>query len=338
MPRDKRLELPGAVYHVIVRGLERREIYKDATDRKEFLRRLEKGLRETGDQCYGWVLMPNHFHLLIRSGTKPLNELMRGLLTGYALYFNRRHRRSGYLYQGRYKSILCQEDAYLLELVRYIHLNPMRGRLVKDLIELNKYPWSGHSVIMGHHKLPWQETGELLSMFGQKKCEAVARYLEFVKDGLAMGKRDDLTGGGLIRSAGGWEGVLLLKKAKERWQGDERILGDGDFVSQILKISEEELERKEKLRREGWTLDKLAERVCELMSIKKDELLRRSRLNNISRGRALFSYWASKELGVSGQEIAKYMGISNGPVSKGIRQGEKIAKNYKLKDIMQLRP
>ncbi len=111
MPRDKRLELPGAIYHVIVRGLERREIYRDDTDRKEFLRRLEKGLQQIGDQCYGWVLMPNHFHLLIRSGTKPLNELMRGLLTGYALYFNRRYRRSGYLYQGRYKSILCQEDA-----------------------------------------------------------------------------------------------------------------------------------------------------------------------------------------------------------------------------------
>ncbi len=325
------MELPGAIYHVIVRGLERREIYKDDADRKEFLRRLEKGLQRTGDQCYGWVLMPNHFHLLIRSGVKPLNELMRGLLTGYALYFNRRHRRSGYLYQGRYKSILCQEDAYLLELVRYIHLNPLRGRLVKDLKELNSYPWSGHSVIMGKNKVSWQETKEVLALFSQSKHEAVARYLEFIKDGASMGKRDDLTGGGLKRSAGGWEGVFRLKKAKERWQGDERILGDGDFVSQTLKTIEEELEWKEKLRQEGWTLDKLAERVCVLLGITKEELLRRSRLNNISRARELFMYWGNKELGVRSKEIAEYLGISKGSVSKSIRRGEKIARHYKLK-------
>jgi REP element-mobilizing transposase RayT len=92
--------------------------------------------------------MPNHCHLLIRTGIKPLSDIMRKLLTGYAVYFNRRHKRSGYLYQNRYKSILCQEESYLLEVVRYIHLNPLRARIVKDIDVLNKYEWSGHAVLM----------------------------------------------------------------------------------------------------------------------------------------------------------------------------------------------
>ncbi len=155
MPRQGRITIEGGIYHIIQRGIERRKIYRDDDDRREFLKRLEEGLKRSGNQCYGWVLMPNHFHLIIRSGVKPLSGLMRGLLTGYALYFNRRYKRSGYLYQGRYKSILCQEEAYLLELVRYIHLNPLRSGLVEDLNRLNNYPWSGHSVIMGKHKLLW---------------------------------------------------------------------------------------------------------------------------------------------------------------------------------------
>lgn len=291
MPRQGRITIAGGIYHIIQRGIERREIYKDEEDRKEFLKRLEKGLQNTGDQCYGWVLMPNHFHLIIRSGVKPVSALMRGLLTGYALYFNRRHKRSGYLYQGRYKSILCQEDAYLLELVRYVHLNPLRGRLVKDLKALDRYPWSGHSVIMGKNRISWQETEAVLSLFGQRQHEAVARYLEFIKDGAHMGKRDDLTGGGLRRSAGGWEGVFRLKKANQRWQGDERILGDGDFVEQTLHVSEENIIQREKLKRDGWDIEKLVERVCEIMSINKEDIFRRSRNSNISKARNLLVYW-----------------------------------------------
>ena len=107
------------------------------------------------------VLMPNHFHLIIRTSLRPIGDLMSKLLTGYALYFNKRYRRSGYLYQNRYKSILCQEDAYLKELVRYIHLNPLRGRIVKDLRELRTHRWSGHSVLMGKNKLEWQDVGAI---------------------------------------------------------------------------------------------------------------------------------------------------------------------------------
>jgi putative transposase len=126
MPRRARVDAAGALQHIICRGIQRCRIYRDDSDRQDFLSRLGQILRETRTTCYAWALMPNHFHLLLRTGDVPISTVMKRLLTGYALRFNRRHRRCGHLFQNRYKSILCQEDAYLLELVRYIHLNPLR--------------------------------------------------------------------------------------------------------------------------------------------------------------------------------------------------------------------
>ena len=144
MPRKARIDAPGAVHHVIVRGIERKKIFRNDTDRDKFLERLGAILSETETPCFAWALIPNHFHLLLRTGGTSVSAVMRRLLTGYAIYFNRRYHRSGHLFQNRYKSILCQEDAYLLELVRYIHLNPLRARQVADYDELENYPFCGH--------------------------------------------------------------------------------------------------------------------------------------------------------------------------------------------------
>jgi biotin operon repressor len=277
--------------------------------------------------------MPNHFHLLVRPGVKPLSDLMRKVLTGYAIYFNCRHKRRGYLYQNRYKSILCQEEAYLLELIRYVHLNPLRARIVKDIRELNKYRWSGHSVLMGEQKAEFQSTGEVLERFGGTKSTAIKKYLEFIEAAKNTGKRDDLTGGGLRRSAGGWSGVFDLKRAKEAWRGDERVLGDGEFVDQVLKISEEGIVKKEKLKKEGWDINRAVKRACEIMSIKEHEIKKRGRGNKVSHARALTSYWCHNELGISGIEIAKYFGISRPSVSTAIKRGEKIARESSVKLI-----
>ena len=133
MPRKARIDAPGALHHVIVRGIERKAIFKDRFDRTNFVKRLGTILLETDTPCYAWVLMHNHVHMLLKTGLTPIATVMRRLLTGYAQQFNRRHRRHGHLFQNRYKSFLCQEDAYFLELVRYIHLNPLRAHVVKDL-------------------------------------------------------------------------------------------------------------------------------------------------------------------------------------------------------------
>ena len=130
MPRKSRIDAPGALHHVIARGIERGQIFRNDGDRSHFLIRLGDILTETNTACYAWALIPNHFHLLLRTGNVTISTTMRRLLTGYANWFNRRHRRYGHLFQNRYKSILCQEDAYLLELVRYIHLNPLRAGIV----------------------------------------------------------------------------------------------------------------------------------------------------------------------------------------------------------------
>ena len=154
MPRQPRLDAPGLLQHVMARGIEGREIFKDDQDRRSFLERLAIILEENQTQCYAWTLIPNHFHLLLRTGPVPLSKVMRRLMTGYAVTFNKRHKRSGHLFQNRYKSIVCEEDPYLLELIRYIHLNPLRAKLVQDLKKLDKYKWCGHSTILGKHKNP----------------------------------------------------------------------------------------------------------------------------------------------------------------------------------------
>ena len=138
IPRQARIDAPGTLHHIICRGIERRNIFKDNTDRNRFLERLGSVLQKTSTPCYGWALIPNHFHLLLKTGKEPIAQIMRRLLTGYAVTFNRRHRRYGRLFQNRYKSILCQENTYLLELVRYIHLHLNSIRCCNSLVKANK--------------------------------------------------------------------------------------------------------------------------------------------------------------------------------------------------------
>jgi len=182
MPRQPRLDAPGLLQHVMARGIERRKLFRDDKDRNSFLDRLAIILEETQTQCYAWALIPNHFHILLRTGPTPLSKVMRRLMTGYAVTFNKRHKRSGHLFQNRYKSVICEEDPYLLELIRYIHLNPLRAKLVKDLKELDKYPWTAHSAILGRRKnvlIPQQSKTKPSSAEGGLFCQF---YPETEKD------------------------------------------------------------------------------------------------------------------------------------------------------------
>ncbi|OGS27377.1 MAG: hypothetical protein A2297_05605 [Elusimicrobia bacterium RIFOXYB2_FULL_48_7] len=324
MPRQGRINIEGGIYHIIQRGLEKREIFLDDEDRREFLRRLKNGLEETGHKCYAWVLMPNHFHLLIRSGVKPSCDLMRKLSTGYALYFNKKHDRCGYLYQGRYKSVLCQEESYFLQLIRYIHLNPLRAKIVKDLREFEIFLWSGHSVLLGINHLKWQSTGEVLGRFGKSQLEAVKKYREFVLEAKDIGRRDELSGGGLIRSAGGWEEVKSLRESKSRLKADERILGDGQFVDNALQHSERKMKRHEKFKKEGWNIKKLEAHVCKLTNIKEGVIIGKKKKSNI-KAKGLLAYWGVNELGIKGAELGRYLGISKQAISYLIKKGEKTA-------------
>jgi putative transposase len=166
MPCKARIDAPGALQHIILRGIDSGVIFKDNTDCENFLTRLERLLTESSTPCLAWVLMDNHVHMLLRTARLPISILMRRLLTSYAQQFNRRHRRHGVLFQNRYKYILCENQPYLLELVRYIHLNPLRAGVVHDMEALRGYPRCGHSALMGQVRREWQDTEYALRLFG----------------------------------------------------------------------------------------------------------------------------------------------------------------------------
>lgn len=321
MPRAKRINIAGGVYHVITRGIERKEIFKDDTDREEFLFRLAINLAKTKSKCFAWVLMPNHIHLMIKTGSGSLSDVMRGLLTGYAIYFNKKHKRHGYLYQNRYKSVLCQEDAYFQELVRYIHLNPVRAKIVKGIDGLDDYSWSGHAAIIGAHKNKWQDIDGVLVWFGERRNEAIKEYKEFIESGIGNKPAIDFSKGGLIRSAGGWLRLIHLRNNNQYQKADERILGDTEFVDKILQEAEEKINKQELLLRQGWNLERLAQKVCGIFNISASDLQRKGKSNAISRAKMLFCYWGHSELGASGRQIGDYLGISRPAVCKNIAKG-----------------
>jgi len=331
MPRLARLDAPGILHHVMIRGIERRIIFRDDKDRENFIERLSVLLPQTQTQCYAWVLMKNHVHLLLRSGVAGISQLMRRLLTGYAVYFNLRHDRHGQLFQNRFKSIICQEDAYFKELVRYIHLNPARKKGFGDIDKLNRYAYSGHSALMGKHKRTWQETNHVFSYFGDSTSDARNNYLAYVRSGFHQGRRPELTGGGLIRSLGGWTELKKIRlKGHDRIKSDARILGDSDFVSQILAQANEKLDRQYELKSRGYDLTKIEDRVAVIFGIKKEIIYSKGRRRQQMLARSLLCYWAVDALGMSRTELAGKFGMTQPGVGYAVNRGEQIAKNMKL--------
>lgn len=330
MPRKARIDASGALHHIIVRGIEGSKIFYDDEDRDNLLERLGTVLTETGTPCFAWALMPNHLHLLLRTGHPPIATVMRRLLTGYAVSFNRRHRRNGHLFQNRYKSILCQEDLYFLELVRYIHLNPLRAELVKGLSDLDKYPYGGHSVLMGYSSHAWQDADYILKFYAKKASTARQHYREFIEKGIAAGRRPDLIGGGLIRSAGGWSAVKSMRRSSSRIKGDERILGKGDFVEKVLEAAQEKISRGHILEAQGYGFKQLIQRVSEVLDIEPQAILAPGKYARSVQARSLLCYWGVRELKMTTVELAKKLNLSQPSVSQAIVRGQKIAEERGL--------
>ena len=326
MPRMSRLDTPGLLHHIIIRGIERRKIFNDDKDREDFIDRLSILLPKTKTQCYAWAFMTNHAHFLFRSGTAGISTLMRRLLTGYAVFYNRRHRRHGQLFQNRYKSIICQEDIYLQELVRYIHLNPLRAKIVADLNELDRYAYCGHSALMGK-KRKWQNGEFVLGLFGKRAAEARRNYRAYVKKGIEMGRRPELVGGGLIRSLGGWDEIKKMRlTGQDRIKSDQRILGESDFVLGVLSESEEKFERKHRLRSQGYNFEKILERVSSIFYLEKDYITERGRQKDRVEARDLLCYWSTMAIGIPMVDLAKKLDMTISAVSYAVQRGEKIAK------------
>ena len=319
MPRLARLDAPGVLHHVMGRGIEKKKIFFGEQDRSDFLSRLATLGEEKWMDIYAWALLPNHFHLLCRTREKPLGISMRKLLTGYAVNFNIRHRRHGHLFQNRYKSIVCQEESYLAELVRYIHLNSLRAGIVKDMKELNGYRWSGHSALVGKGMRPWQDTRYVLSYFG-KGAKGRRNYMRFVEEGIPLGKRPELVGGGLVRSRGGWSEVMALRARNDRQASDQRILGDGEFVEAMWREIDDRGKDNLRVNRQKMGLGELAERVCRANGVSVNELRGGSRRHGVIRARNDFSQVAVKILGYAGAEVARYLGVTSSCVTRAASQ------------------
>ena len=318
MPRQARLDTFGALHHIMVRGSNRSRIFRDEEDRRRFLKRLGEAVKKGECSVYAWVLMDNHVHILFKSGRQGISTVMRKVLTWYAQYFNRRHRRRGHLFENRYKSVLCDEETYLLALVRYIHLNPVRARVVSTLRELDRYPWSGHSVLVGREDQPWMDREYVLSRFGGEKEAAVRGYRKFVGEGMGMGRVKELTGGGLIRSLGGWSQVLSMRRRGGGEESDERSLGGGEFVEGILREVEERQLRQLRLRRRGVGIQEIIEEECGKVGVNPRELMQGGRRGLVIRVREVVSYRCGEELGLSAAEIARHVGVVTSSVGRAI--------------------
>ncbi len=207
MARKPRVHFPTALYHVIARGNQRQAIFLDERDFGTYISYLSEYKKKHSFHLYAYALMKTHLHLLLEVGESPLSKIMQVLQFRYTRHFNKRYRKVGHLFQGRYKAILCDRDPYLLELVRYIHLNPVRVGMVEDP---GKYPWTGHLSYMGKGKNDLVDKDLVLSQFGKKKSVARRRYRQFVLEGLPMGHQ---------------------KRYYE--VKDQRYLGEDEFIDQI---------------------------------------------------------------------------------------------------------
>ncbi len=311
MPRLPRLDIPGLIYHVIFRGIERKEIFRGDADFKELLSRLSSLAGAEDMKVYGFALMPNHVHLLVRPLKMTLPTFMRRLLTGYAIYFNRKHRRAGHLFQNRYKSFAVEEDTYFLELIRYIHLNPVRAGIISDLDRLVLYPYTGYSALMGRTKYSFMEVDEVLLNFGGNLKRARQSLKEFMEGGIALGRQAHLLGGGLKRSL-----AKLDPESKRDLQAyDERILGSGLFVEAILK----DIDKGDKGAQEDSLLKELLDRVATHYNLSLPELCSGSRRKVVSKARAAAVFNATKRLGTSPRVLSQVLGVAPSTIYDIIR-------------------
>lgn len=322
MPRGPRLDAPGTLHHVIVRGIEKRKIVDHDTDREDFVSRLGSIALDTETSIYAWTLMTNHVHILLRSSTVGLPTFMRRLLSGYAISYNLRHKRYGHLFQNRYKSIVCEEDIYFKELVRYIHLNPLRAGMVETFSKLDRYRWCGHCAIMNRYDNDWQDRRYVLQWFGKKERDAKIAYREYVGKGIALGKRPELTGGGLIRSMGGWSIVKAMRNTGIKEESDARILGSSEFVSEVIKQADKMIKFQLPALELHKYINKEIEKQCKKEKVTVAMLQSGSRRLPLPKLRKVIVQKLINEHGISLAETARRIGISTSGVAQILRRGK----------------
>ena len=313
MGRPIRIEYPGALYHITSRGNERRKIFRDKADRMKFLVLLRDYHDRYGILIHAYVLMDNHYHLILETPKGNLLKIMHGVNGGYTNYFNRKYKRVGHLFQGRYRAILVEKDRYLLPLSRYVHLNPVRAGLVK---KPGGYLWSSYKGYVGKEKEEdWMEYGWVLSQFAEQRKRAEWKYKAYVEEGLREGAENPL---------------------KDVYS--QIVLGGEEFIERVKggfkgkSLSAEIVERKRLF--EHPSMEQILRQVERVFGAREGELLGKGSRSNTARKVAL--YLAQRYTGLSNREIGgRFGGIEASGVSKAAsRVKEEIVSDKKLSKLV----
>jgi putative transposase len=308
MVRPLRFEIEDAVYHITARGNERKDIFIEEEDKKKFIALLSELPGRFGVNLHAYVLMSNHYHLLIETPKGNISKAMHYLNVSYTVYFNRKNGRSGHLLQGRYKSFIIEKESYLLAVSRYIHLNPVRARVVG---KPEDYRWSSYRSYIGKgNGSKWLTTDWMLEQFSNDKKTARRLYREFVKEG--VGKEDDpfsgIFRGGILGS------VDFMEKIKSRI--DVARHGSRPFIKSLMLPGRE--------------IDEILKQVAEHFKVREEDLLRKGKRNNIAK--KVFMFLLRQGTGLTNEEIGKRFGVDYTAVSQAVaRVKREMEENAELK-------
>jgi len=302
MARKPRLHVPGGIYHVLIRGNGGDDIFFNKEDQTRFLLLLQEGTERFDYRLLTFCLMTNHIHLVIQVSDIPLSKIVQNVSFRYTKFINKKKKRTGHLFQGRYKAILVDGDSYLLELVRYIHNNPVRAGLVNDPVD---YPWSSHCAYLGKNDIPFLTTDLVLGQFGNKLSVSCKRYQNFVRKSLNEDSREEFYAG----------------------QVDSRVLGDDRFVDKIMN-------KKTPLKRPQ--LDEIVSYVCRKYEIDEKELGFTSRRRDYSEIRGVIAWMVSRLDSSSLMKVGKRFNRDVTTISRAARRIEEkiLASNNFKKTII----
>jgi REP element-mobilizing transposase RayT len=309
MARKPRIEYSGAFFHIIVRGNNREHVFRENGDYVRYLQKFVHFCREGDIRPYAYCLMPNHIHHLVEMGEVSLSKVLQRFHTWYTQYFNRKYDRVGHLFQGRYKAIVCDKDAYLLELVRYIHLNPVRAGLVESP---ENYPWSSHRVYLGIDKSELIDPSVVLKQFSGGLSAARRSYATFVMEGIRQGRRDDL-----YRVS------------------DQRILGDEDFHKEVFRRRGDEANESLVMPTVHFELNELEEIMQNVMGLESGSLRSGGLFGTWVR--RVFCYMARTHGSHKGKDVALHIERDLATVTHAVRFVENLLRAGDQKTIDLIR-
>jgi REP element-mobilizing transposase RayT len=316
MSHAPRLDEPGAVHHVWSRGVARCDIYLDDFDRARFLAIVAHVLKEAHGRCLAWALMSNHYHLLLETGRDPLPRVMQRINQRHAESFNRRHDRVGHLFQDRFGSDRVGDDRHLATLIAYIHLNPVRARIVADVEALAAHPWAGHAALVGRTPRRFHDVDRALAAFGDGRRAArrgviatmTAVHERWLRGGEVATPRID---------------IPTSAQARDRAYGVRGVRGRRRFVERVTDELQSRSIRHARFRRAGWSADAVAVHVARRLGARIDDVREGRRTAAETRARAVAAYLAWHCVGATQAEIGRAVGVGFSAISRAIGRGRR---------------